>query len=383
MIQKEDQAQYAIVNLPTPDDQYLAELEAQYLQFFFSKICSQSPFVTDFKMSFWSMDLFIPIHRTTFPILSQSLRYGVLAFAAFKRAGYRSPDTMEYMGRCYKHTSNAITKSEFVDIVYTTYCMVVLTLRLGESWKTISDHIVGFYLALNNVVTLGCGLSVEEWMLMEKLWHDLLWSISYSQRRPGFWDCELLRSQVGRVISVLEKSQFLLHTSVHFPPRPNLTDLSMRNKINTLAIFMQYYFLQYLISTPTHSSTAIVPQSQKGTNDLASLKQICQQIISIVPEEYVEIFVSAMQSQSETTLIYPAWRSYSLSLYFSAQLIDCAPPYTPGSANHSAIFWAIALSRIAGLLSTNLCSEFLHQMRTLALAETVVTEPIHAAGIVS
>jgi hypothetical protein len=150
------------------------------------------------------------VHRMIFPIASEALRYAVLTFAAFLRAGHMSFDALQYLGKCFRSINDAISNSRYVDLVYASYTVVVLGLKMKEPMEKILTHLHGFCLGLKSLMNTPDALPIEESLSMEQIWQNLFRRVDWQQRLLRYNAPSTFVRYTDATSRILQSSKFLL-----------------------------------------------------------------------------------------------------------------------------------------------------------------------------
>lgn len=367
--------------VPTPDDQLLTRDDSMYLQFFFERNGGGCIFSFDL----WCIDLLIPVHRIVFPVASKPLRYAVLAIASFLKAGHQSVETFQYLGQCYKHIQEAIKKSAFIDIVYTSYAIIVLTFRLqSEAVDTILSHLLGVCEGLKWLQNTPADLTIEEMLMMQQIWENTFRSLYFKLWLPRHQSWPSFAMQLDKSCSILHSCRFILEPSVRLK-RSGVMNL----ELSTLTLYMQYYFSQFLLRT----NLIVGDPNQYGTQSITeSLRQVLRQIREVVTRLSIERVADQIQKLSEPDPYLPVeleclpldnlQSQVLLSLYFSTMLIDnMLLPAVSDRSDELATLSALALCRLSNPEMGMDIDEYLPlKLRNLVFAGLILTTSSHPDG---
>lgn len=372
--------------LTTPDDLVCSPIEKQYLQFFHTTFDGGVSNDITYNMQFWSLDLVIPLHRMIFPIASKALRYAVLTFAEFLRAGHMSFDALQYLGKCFRSINDAISNStSFVDLVYASYTVVVLGLKMKEPMEKMLTHLHGFCLGLKSLMNTPDALPIEESLWMEQIWQNLFRRVDWQQRLLRYNAPSTFVRYTDATNCILQSSKFLLCQL--YPQGPTITEATCQ-RLHTCAIYLHYYFLQCLLQINLDGEDR---NQEKITSAFQSLKDVLAQIIEIgvhFNDDYILNCILRLSSQELNIppLKIPCepWQSAVFSLYFSAVLIESTLMVPASKESKSlAVLAALAVRYVTTLEmpATVYCSDYVLNLRNLFLAGLILTNSTYPCGI--
>lgn len=370
------------------------ESDHEYIQFFLAKL-RNIPLTSSeaLKLGFWPSQVgpLIPAHRVI--SASEPLRLAVLSYASFYKAGSKlSIPALQYFGRCLLSIINATSVLRTVDLLYAVYTLIILAFENEEPINTVLIHLSRICRDFNSLAHPGNGLDIREYLWMERLWQNMF------HRLYGYLlenrSLSAVAIYMESIYQILQNSEFLLEPD----PRESIVFSEDKydpaiQKVQTAAIYMQYYFCHYLLQI----NLAVNDRRIVTAPLTVKLSQVLHHIVTSISQVKHKKFLESFQTLSQfnfndyiqsggeshqlPTDVHGGLRyGFAFSLYFSAMLINSTLDAAPDPA---AYYAAISLSKIIVLRPTRPTEypfSYFFDVRNLFLAGLILTRSRYPAG---
>jgi hypothetical protein len=369
---------------PTPDDQSLNPVDRHYLEYFLDGRPSYFSNYLQIGGSYSFVTL--PPRGFGFIRSSKVLRYAVLALASVCKDEHRSSQTKQYIAQYCAHVNDAMSKSTAVVVLYATCFIAELALYGQEKEETVFDHLRGMCESFERLYSHQSGVSVKDSLWMEYSYNRVLRQLLLRLLERGRQSSAKSATLIERACGLMDSSPFLLSTDLKSLYTVDL-DLAFLRRINTLGIYLEYFFLRHLVRI---NSALIVDDDT--TTSAASLGQVVHQILEMTPSPVLDVngYINEIHALSHVNFTihgHPKgiisktfWRDrYWLSWYYTSILIDNTL-LSPISDRSEAI--AITAAKSLCWLSVLYPVDFgyLVEFRNILLAGLILTKTRHPNG---
>jgi hypothetical protein len=159
--------------LPTFHGETITPLDNLYLPFFFDKRSDFTFTQMQVKQQRVATAI-IPLEQTNLLESSKTVRSAATALSSFRHAEYSSNlHTFLYLGECYRCVRKALFATFVnVEVIYASYIMFKISLRMGKSCRIIFQHLFGLCKAIHHVKSTTPYVPQWEWEWMEGLLLD-------------------------------------------------------------------------------------------------------------------------------------------------------------------------------------------------------------------
>lgn len=363
-----------------PESERLTSFESLYLQYFLEGNAKFSYTKLHIGEHLIGGDI-VPVERMSLLFSCRPVRLAVMALASFHKNGGRSEEhTLLYLGECYKLIRESLSVSVDVPLVYVAYTLNKVATCMHEPSRTIWWHLSGLCNIMVNLNPSAIATSEKQWI--EGLRLDALLGLYWSMR------AELLSGDTDRFAGRMKTvCDFLLQKY----PMQDLETLSDQRRpsdylIVRLQIYMDYFFIYYLLLVNGVTGTDTVPTSDIVSNTERFLIKIITQVIELLPR-YNPRILDAIRALEQVDFNFsnPAmkiWETFpkagSLALYLSAKFIRLSLTQTPCDHPEARSLGTI-LSRlsVAGQLSSRKARI---DVKSLILAGSVLKSSWHPEG---
>jgi hypothetical protein len=179
-----------------------------------------------------------------FPLLSQPFRFAALALASSLVGTENDAQIPKYLARFFKHTREAISASWLVEIVVSSYAILLYSYSTSDPLKTILVYFKGLSTAL---ILLPTELLARDFRFLEGLWHASVevlhraWWVS-NEPSPRITQGEL--DLLLEVHTTLQKVSCMMCPDLHM--QTEVPCGSIRGRLNMLECYLTFYFDYYL-----------------------------------------------------------------------------------------------------------------------------------------
>ena len=334
-------------------------LEDMFLQLFLKKMSDISLQCNElFRHSYWPWQdgPLLPNNRAASLRSSKPLLYAALSYASFGVADRPTAETFEYLGRCYKHLIEAISAGAILEVIYTSYTILVLGFKMKESWDIILTHLSGVFQALKNLDLAQVKVQDRELMWMERLWQNILHKVWFRLKSLGIHDSSMFARSMETICGILESGPSSQSQAVSQFPNDYFDEpVALLHEAHTLGIYMHFYSSHYIV----HCSNQILDYESKSlTLDLVldGVMEILGKIKFVRLREELQLlfqfdfnaFINLINNDNEPPTLRLRYRVV-LSLYFFVIIMKgwLLDDYGCEEVSYSSFVAAMSLCQIA------------------------------------
>jgi hypothetical protein len=368
---------------PTPDDQWLNPMDRHYLEYFLDG--RPSYFSNYLKIGGSYSFVTLPPRGYGFIRSSKPLRYAVLALSSVCKDEHRSQQTTQYIAQYRTHTAKAISNPSVVDVLYATCFIAELALYCQETEDTVFGLLRGMCEGFKRLKPNQSGVLAKDSLWMEYSYNRILRQLLLRLLERGNQSSAKSVILIEKACGLMDSSPFL---SMDLKSQYGADlDLLILRRINTLGIYLEYFFLRHLVRI-----NSVTTSDDAARLSEASLGHVVDQILEMMPFPLLDIngYINeilglshlnfAVDGQPKGFISKTFWRDrYWLSWYFTSILINntlLSPILDRSEA--SAIIAAKSLCWLSVLYPVEF--GYLVEFRNLLLAGLILTKSRHSDG---
>jgi hypothetical protein len=387
------------VNIPSDHRSLSPDQDTRYIQYFERMHQRHAGIGTYISVQTRSIP-FLPAHRLSLRLSSETFRPIFLALAAFMEAKTTTNITREYLNQFYPRFIQAIEEQKYIDVFYSGFTNLVFSFMSEAPIPTVINHCNGLWNTFYKLQQGFLKVDDDELFMMETLLQVVLRSLILQNDSINPQDRRTWIEPMDKMLAFLDACTLNV-----YKPSTSLSHLNPSGSatgIVTLAIHLHLRLDQYLFhASPAEGNSEHVDSREQKLIRITSLRTVLDAIITAIEEFDCpevrgirdQLYHSSNVAYFQTSVIgtrrffhFPdipppenvqnfCYHRFSLVvLYYSTLLL--ANTLSPDRSDENTIIAysaAISLCRLCSMRTLCNCLA----IRSLLLAGLVMTKNVH------
>lgn len=226
---------------------------------------------------------FLPTHRLSFCLSSETFRPIFLALASFMEAKRTTDIAREYLDQFYPRFRQAIEEQKYIDVFYSGFMNIIFSFMSGASIPTVINHCTCLWNTYYKLQQGMLNVHDDELSVMESLLQAVLRSLILQNDNTNPRDRRTWIEPMDKMLAFL--GTYAVNVCKPSIPLSHLNPSSSASGIVTLAIHLHFRLDQYLFhASPVEGNSEHVDSSEQKSMRIISLRIVLNAIITAIEE---------------------------------------------------------------------------------------------------